>query len=475
MNLLFRLNADVPTSELLSEEYYVRQLLRVEQVVARAQGDAGVIPPAAAEAIVAGLDKATIDLDRLWAETAVVGYPVLPLIRQVDPQLDETARGYLHWGLTTQDVMDTALILQMREVLKRQYRLAGDWGDGLSRLVRDGAGIVAPSRTHAQQAVPTTMGARFAVFLEQVADLVVDLLDAGRRLGVVSMHGAGGTSAAMGPKAGDVRLRVAQLLGLQAGNVPWHVARQSLHRVTSVASALGAVSARLAREVIDQSRSEIAEVSEVSGELRGASSTMPQKANPIDSESLIGLAWVCTSNHLAMTRALEAGHERAAGEWQIEWAALPTVLLAFSSLLRVSARLCHGLVLNAERAQINVDLLRGEMMSEAYMMQFARSIGREQAHDVMYRAVRRARQSGESLHTAAAAEGECRGLNIHHVSPREYVGEADAMCASAQTSWLRVRPRIDTAASNRPDIDQHATDLDASNNERGAWDGRLGS
>ncbi len=444
MNLLLRLYGEPATTELLSETRFVRHLVRVEQVVAEVQGELGVIPEAAAAGIVKALDAVTIDEDLLWSETRVVGYPVLPLIRQIDGQLDQHLRGYLHWGLTTQDVMDTALVLQIREVVDRQYELIRAWGYGLSVLTREWSGHVAPARTHGQQAVPTTIGARFGVFLEQVADLSGELIRAADRAAVVSMHGAGGTSAAMGSTASDVRRRSAELLHLRFSAVPWHVARHSLVQLTGVLTALTAVAARLAKDVVDLSRDEIAEVGEMVGPLRGASSTMPQKANPIDAEAIIGLSWSCTGAHLGMIRALEAGHERAAGEWQIEWSALPTVLLTSASAFAVAARLSAGLRVDSERAAANAQLNGGAILAEAYMMRLAESIGREEAHELVYRSVRDSRRSGRSLHDAVSVELDRRGLATVEVRSDGYVGDARETCRAAQASWASAVSAIDS-------------------------------
>lgn len=440
LNLCLKLYGDEATERLLDEGSYVRHLVRVEQAVAQAQGELGIIDQDVAEQLVARLNDVRIDFPHLWAETRIVGYPVLPLIKQIDGQLPVHLRGNIHWGLTTQDVMDTALVLQLQEVLKRQYQLIVIWGDALSELTLRWADSEAPARTHAQIAVPTTIGARFAVFLDQLSEVSLDLLAAAGRISRVSLHGAGGTSAAMGPQASEVRRRVARLLRLDESPVPWHVARQSLARLTGAQTSLAMVASRLAKDVIDLSRNEISEISEQTGHLRGASSTMPQKANPIDAEAIIGLAWSCTANQVAMLRALEAGHERSAGEWQIEWAALPGILQTSSAALLTAGRLSATLQVHPDRAAQNLAIDGNTVLSEAYMMQLATVIGRAKAHDLVYNAVRVSAAEGIDLSSAVTAQAAGAGdLGVLAIAARDCIGDAPLACASAAESWKVAR------------------------------------
>lgn len=442
MNLLGRLYGDTVTASAMDEQSYIHSMIAIERAVAVAQGEFGVIPRAAARGLPEALEAVRIDTERLWRETRNVGYPVLPLIQQIDEQLPAELRGYLHLGLTTQDVMDTALVLQINSAAIRQAELIAHLGDALSRRVQESATWPAPARTHAQQAVPTTMGARFAVFLSQVTDLTGDWTDAIDRLSVLSMHGAGGTSAAMGTHAAAVRAHVAEALGLRHSNVPWHVGRQGLARLVSTLATFAAVCSRLAKEVVDLSRNEVGELREATGHLRGASSTMPQKANPIDAEAVIGLAWSTIAQVTPMTRAMEAGHERAAGEWQIEWSAVPAAVIWAASTLAVTARMIEDLVLHPTRALDNLGIDNGAIMAEAYMMQLAPTMGREVAHDVVYRAVRASTASHVPLHDALQRAVQEQGIIVAPIPPQDYVGGAAAACEEATSRWAQARTQL---------------------------------
>ncbi|MGW0204015.1 lyase family protein, partial [Nonomuraea sp. NPDC003201] len=321
--LLPELFGDGAMTEIFSAERTVLAWLRTEAALARAQAEEGVISEADARAIEAACVPANIDVRRLWSEAVNVGYPILPLVRMISAALPEGPNGRVHYGATTQDIMDTGLALQMGEALDHLRALLGSFGGALARLVAEHAGTVVAARTHAQQAVPTTFGAKMAVLLAEVTRQRDRVSEAARRVRVVSLFGAGGTSAAMGERSSQVRERVAGVLGLGTTEVPWHVARDGVAEFGVTCASLAATAARFAREVVDLSRTEVGEVREAGGHHRGASSTMPQKANPIGCEAVIGMSGTAGALSSGLFRAMEAGHERAAGEWQVEWYVVP--------------------------------------------------------------------------------------------------------------------------------------------------------
>jgi 3-carboxy-cis,cis-muconate cycloisomerase len=291
-------------------------------------------------------------------------------------------------------------------------------------------------RTHGQQAVPTTFGAKLATFLRQCQRLRADLVELRPACCLVSLHGAAGTSAGLGPRADEVRAVMAQLLGLVTPDGPWHVTRDGLAAFGAVCARAAALCARLAREVIDLSRTEIREVSESAGHHRGASSTMPQKANPIDSEAVVGMAVNVAATVGSLYRAMEAGHERSAGEWQIEWHALPQVAVLSAGCLLVAERVVRQWSVFPERMAANLELEQGRTLAEAYMFQLAPELGREGAHDLVYLAATTSKARGiglrESLEEAAA------GLDgIAEIRPADYTGQAGQEARRAVADWRR--------------------------------------
>ena len=244
--LLPELFGDGGMADVFSAESTVSAWLRVEAALARAQADAGVLAESEAEAIAGACVLTNIDMERLWREAVNVGYPILPLVRMIAAALPEGPNGRVHYGATTQDIMDSALSLQMGEALDRLLVLLGEFGDALARLVEEHAGTVIAARTHAQQAVPTTFGAKIAVLLAEVTRQRERLRAAARTVRIVSLFGAGGTSAALGAQAATVRKGMAVRLGLRTTDVPWHVARDGVVEFGVACAGVTATAARFA-------------------------------------------------------------------------------------------------------------------------------------------------------------------------------------------------------------------------------------
>ncbi|MEV0388309.1 lyase family protein [Nonomuraea sp. NPDC050643] len=436
--LLPELYGDGAMAEIFSAERTVLAWLRTEAALAHAQAEAGLIGPDDATAIAAACVPATIDLPRLWEEAVNVGYPILPLVRMISAALPEGPNGRVHYGATTQDIMDTGLALQMGEALDHLAALLALFGDAVARLVAAHAGTVIAARTHAQQAVPTTFGAKMAVLLAEVARQRERAATAARQVRVVSLFGAGGTSAAMGERSSAVRESLAGRLGLRTTEVPWHVARDGVAEFGVTCASLAATAARFAREVVDLSRTEVGEVREAGGHHRGASSTMPQKANPIGCEAVIGMSGTAGALSSALFRAMEAGHERAAGEWQVEWYVVPLLAELAAGALATAAEVAAGLRVYPGAMRANLDAEGGLIMAEAYMMRLAPVLGRERAHDLVYKAAHEARERGRPLADAlrdVAGPDDLESLGALPIPPESYTGDAEAVCAAALDAW----------------------------------------
>jgi 3-carboxy-cis,cis-muconate cycloisomerase len=419
-----------------SESAAVESWLRAEAALARAQAHIGELSVERAEAIAAACTLENVDLPALWADTANVGYPILPLVRQITERLPASERGSLHYGATTQDIMDTGLSLQMDTAIDRLVELTVALGDALAAQVEAHAGTVMAARTHGQQAVPTTFGAKLATFLRQCDRVRADLVAVRAGCCLVSLHGAAGTSAGLGQRADEVRAEMARQLGLAVPDGPWHVTRDGLAALGAVCARAAAMCARLAREVIDLSRTEIREMSESEGHHRGASSTMPQKANPIDSEVIVGMAVSAAAMSGSLYRAMEAGHERSAGEWQIEWHALPQVAVLSAGCLQVAERVVREAVVYPERMAANLALEQGRTLAEAYMFQLAPELGREGAHDLVYLAATTSKARGIGLRQALVEVAT--GLDgTAEIDPADYTGQAPLEARRAVEDWRR--------------------------------------
>lgn len=426
-SLLTHLYGDTQMARIFSQSCTIGRWLEVEIALARAQAEVGVLSQSEAEQIAGAAVLENIDQAQLWEQAKVVGYPILPLVRIVVKALPPEVGGRVHYGATTQDIMDTALALQLREAMNHFEGLLSSLGDALADQVQTHRQTVMAARTHAQQAVPTTFGAKMATFLAEVGRHRTRLREIRPRVALISLFGAGGTGAALGPKVAEIRAKMAQLLQLENTDVPWHVSRDGLFEFAAWCSGMSGTCARLAQEIIDLSRTEIAEVREQSGHHRGASSTMPQKANPIDCEAIIGLSGVAGALVAAAQHAMQHGHERAAGQWQIEWQVLPQIAHLASSALKTSVGLVQNLQVFPQTMLENLDRDGGLIMAEAYMIRLAEKLGQSSAHDLVYQSSHQARREGKSLQEV---------LNQYEpIQPQDYLGEATAVCQKALELW----------------------------------------
>ncbi|GAA3694949.1 adenylosuccinate lyase [Arthrobacter ginkgonis] len=455
-SLLTHLAGDQEQLDIFSDEAAIESWLAVERALAQAQGELGVIGSEDAAAIVGAAHRGNVSEQRLWESTRNVGYPILGIVREISATLPEGPNGRVHYGATTQDIMDSALALQLVRSLASLDRRLARFGDALAERVTEHEGTVMPGRTHAQQAVPTTFGAILATLLGQVTRQRERLAQAAPRIGVISMFGAGGTSAAYGPRSAQVRTRVAELLGLEDTGISWHVDRDGLAEFGWLCATIAATCAKLARNIVDLSRTEIGEVFEPYSSHRGASSTMPQKVNPISSEVIIGLSGTAGALASALARIQEAGHERAAGEWQIEWHIIPQLAVLAGSALSEALVIAEGMRVDSDRMLANLQLDGGLVMAEAQMIQLADAMGREHAHDLVYEAATRARTEGtvlaDALRAVAQEHGTAHLLPETLVGPANYLGEARTMCETSIRQW-RQAPALPAAWGERPVVD----------------------
>jgi 3-carboxy-cis,cis-muconate cycloisomerase len=303
--------------------------------------------------------------------------------------------------------------------------------------------------------VQVAFGGKVAVWLSELAGHVERLRSARARLAVVQLFGAAGTAAALGPRSREVRHGVAGRLGLRAVDVPWHTARDGVAEAGFALAALAGLCGRLAREVVELSRPEIGELREEAGHHRGASSTMPQKTNPVGSEAVIGMSILAAQHAGALLAALQGTHERSAGEWQVEWDAVPAVFAAAAGSVAGAARIVEGLRVFPERMRANLGLEGGTIMAEAAMMAVGEVLGRADAHAAVYEASTLARSEGvslaEALRRTLAHEVLAALPPLEQVlAPDAYLGETDAIVSAACLSWSRVMPSPQAAGRARP-------------------------
>jgi 3-carboxy-cis,cis-muconate cycloisomerase len=431
-SVLFRDAFGTPSMRaIFSDERYIGQCTRVEVALARVQGKLGVIPADAAKVIEAKATTDGIDFAKLKHETDIVGYPIVGLVHQLAKQCGDAGR-FIHWGATTQDIMDMATVLQIRDaiVLIDLDLVAIDAAlAGLSVKHRD---TVMAGRTHLQHALPITFGHKTAVWLSMIRRHRERLEQIKPRLLVGQFAGAAGTLASLGKDGMAVHDALMADLGLSAPSITWHVARDNLAEVVGLLALIAGSLAKIATDVMLMMQTEVGEVFEPFVQGRGSSSTMPQKRNPISCELILAAAKSVRQNAGLMLDAMASDHERATGPWHLEWIALPEAFIASAGALGQARFMLEGLIVEPERMRRNLDITGGLIVAEAVMMALAQHTGRGVAHDLVYGACRRASEKGTTLLIALKTVPEVtKHFNDAKlaalVDPANYVGSAGAM------------------------------------------------
>ena len=376
---------DDEISNLFSDAAYVRALVDVEVALALAQARVGVIPANAAYAIAkAQTDK--IDIAALTSGTIRSGFPIIAFVDQLRHQLGAGVAPYVHWGATTQDIMDTACVLQLRTALNiiraRTTAIVRD----LSALADKHRSTILAARTHSQQALPTTFGLKVAGWLAPLLRHRERLDELVRRLLVVQFGGAAGTLASLGDKGLSVSAELAKELGLGLAVMPWHVQRDGFIEFAGWLSLVTGSLAKMAQDIILMAQTEVGEVGESNEAGRGGSSTMPQKSNPITSELIIAAARTNASLLSSLHHAQIQEHERATHGWQVEWLALPQMVVLTGGALKHAAYLARNLRVDAAAMGANIQNAHDVILAEAAVFALTKTMPRIEAEDLMKRA-----------------------------------------------------------------------------------------
>jgi 3-carboxy-cis,cis-muconate cycloisomerase len=381
---------------IFSDQQTVARYVEVEVALAQVEGRLGIIPKEAADAIKRLANPQQIDLAQLRQATNVVGYPIVGLVAQLAKQCGEAGR-YLHWGATTQDIMDTAIVLQLKAALAIVENDLTALANTLIELAKKHRLTVMAGRTHLQHALPVTFGYKAAIWLSAIVRHRRRLQEIRPRVLVGQFGGAVGTLASLGDNGLAVHDALMAELGLGSSPMPWHVGRDSLAETVAALALITGSLAKIATDIMLLMQTEVGEAFEPFEEGRGSSSTMPQKRNPIACELIIAAARIVRQHAGLMFDAVAADHERATGPWHLEWLALPEAFLATGAALTHARAMLDGLIVEPERMRRNLELTGGLIVAEAVMMALAEHTGRQAAHHIVAHASRAALERGTPL------------------------------------------------------------------------------
>jgi 3-carboxy-cis,cis-muconate cycloisomerase len=415
-----------------SDESRVQYYLDVERALALVQGRLGIIPDRAAQEIVKHCTVSEIDFERLKKATERVGFPIMPVVQQLTALCAEGLGQWCHWGSTTQDITDTATVLQMRAGLDLIERDMRDLMNALAALAKRHRDTPMVGRTHLQQAIPMTFGYKVAVWLSGFQRQLERLDQMKPRVLIGELGGAVGTLASLGERGFEVQQGVMDELGLAAPSITWHTMRDTLCEVGCFLGLLCGLLEKIALDVKLMMMTELDEVREPAGLQRGGSSTMPQKRNPISCGYITACAGVVRQHVAGLLTAMGADLERATGPWELEWLVLPEIFCFVAGALAQTKNIIDGLDVRPESMLHNLQITDGLVNSENVMMALGPKMGREIAHDKIAEICVDVAKGKGRLIDLLAADPEIakifdRPALEKLLDPRSYVGLSAAM------------------------------------------------
>lgn len=412
----------------------VQAMLDFEAALARAEARIGLIPQRAVAPIEAACQAQFYDFQALGEAIATAGNSAIPLVKALGKQIaqgDAEAERYVHLGATSQDVMDSGLVLQLRRAMQLLEQDLHRLGDLLAAQAQRYADTPLAGRTWLQHATPVTLGMKIAGWMGAVTRSRERLQQLKPRLLVLQFGGASGTLAALGEQALPIARALAEELQLRLPEQPWHTQRDRLVEFASVLGLLAGSLGKLGRDISLLMQTEAAEVFEPSAPGKGGSSTMPHKRNPVGAAVLISAATRVPGLLATMFAVMPQEHERSLGLWHAEWETLPEICCLVSGALQQALLVAEGLQVDSARMARNLDLTQGLVLAEAVSIELAQRLGRETAHHLLEQCCKRAvaeqRHLREVLADDARVSAELSAPELDRLmDPAHYLGQAQA-------------------------------------------------
>ena len=417
---------------IFNDENRVQKWYDYEAALALSQAAIGIIPQAAADEIARKAKVGNVDLASIGAEIRLTKHPLVPALRALQHVCAGDHGEYVHFGPTTQDVLDSGTMLQLKEAHAVFLRDLRDIGRELFRLAERYKDTPMAGRTHGVQALPITFGHKCAVWLAETGRNFERLTGLEQRTFVGGMVGAVGTQASFGDRAFELDKMLMARLGLGVADISWQTARDRFVEYVGVLGLVGGSLAKIANEIILLAHNEIDEVGEPFNEGKVGSSTMPHKRNPVIAEGVVAVGRALRYTVAVMHESLVMEHERDAALWRLEWKALPEACLMTGAILAQMKYVLAGLEVHPGKMRSNLDVLGGFLLSERVMFALADKTGKQSAHEMVYEAAMHGIAQGITFEQALMADprvkqaigsDELKAL----LDPTTYVGHAPAI------------------------------------------------
>jgi 3-carboxy-cis,cis-muconate cycloisomerase len=439
--------ADERCAELLSDRQLLAAMARFEAALARAEARAGLVPPEHAQTIARVCERAEFDVTALARAARSAGALAIPFAQSLTAQVaavSAEASRFVHFGATSQDVMDTAAVLCLRSAGERLAALATRAGDACAQLAERHARTPMAARTLLQPAIPVPFGWKAAVWLSALSRARARLPAALAQACTLQFGGAGGTLAAFGAQGDAIAEALAAELDLAHPAIPWHSARDAFARLGAEMAILAGAAGKIARDVSLLMQPEVGEAAEPAAAGRGGSSSLPHKRNPAG--SLLALEAAQRAPGLAATllAQLAPEHERGLGQWQSQWFTLRELACAAASGTAAIAEVLEGLEVDAVAMRRNLERTRGLVFSEAVAVRLARALGKSAAHQLTEKLCAQAVREGKPLEAVLRADpGAARAIPAQELADlfdaEKAFGSAPAMIARTLAEWRAVR------------------------------------
>lgn len=431
--------------EIFSDHRRLQSMLNFEAALARALARAGIAPKAAAEAIESQCDANLFSMEKLAREAALAGNVAIPMVKQLTSlvaKANDKASAFVHYGATSQDAIDTGLVLQLREALEEIGNGLSKISSALVKLVEAHETTLVVGRTWLQHGPPVTLGLKAAGWLSAIERHHARLNQTQKDVLVIQFGGAVGTLAALGDKGPAVASALADDLKLGIPDLPWHAERDRIAEVATTLGLLVGSLGKIARDISLMAQTEVGELTEPPAPGRGGSSTMPHKQNPVGCALILSAAIRVPALVSTMLAAMVQEHERGLGGWHAEWETLPEICLLAGGAVANAAHVLGGLEVHENRMAENINATHGLIFAEAVAMVLRKHLGRAEAHELLENASRRAVKENRGLGEILLADAKVRAhLSAEDIArlmdPKNYIGSAEAMTKKVLSSLDR--------------------------------------
>lgn len=396
-NLYGRIFSTTEMKRTFSDESLLQKWLDSWVALARAEESLKVIPNGIAEQIAQKANYKHFDMDVISNGIIDTTHPLIVQIREFEKILGKDVGGYLHWGATTQDIMDTAVVLQLKEAHDLMIKQLTELLEQLLNLANKYKDVVMPGRTHGQHALPITLGYKIAIWADEIGQHIQRFEEGSKRYLVGSLGGATGTLASLGDIGLEVRELYCKNLELETPTITWHVQRSGFAEFSNSISMVSGTIGKIANEIINLQRSEIGEIEEGHKDGTIGSSTMPHKRNPMICEYLVGLTRLVQKNASLSQESMIQEHERDMTFWTTEWSYMPQICVYTSSQIEKISEILDNMIIHEDKMSQNLYILKGLIVSENLMLELGKHIGRQAAHDVIYEISMEAFEKDEKL------------------------------------------------------------------------------